>query len=101
MTNKQVPIWITVGVAMITLVLGSFAMRIIDGATEAVDTEEMQTYVEKEIDHTEERWEDGNKTILQFMQSQTNLNEKFVGQMQDITVKQAEMRKDIEHLKAE
>ena len=101
MTSKQVPIWITIGVAMITLVLGSFAMRVIDGATDAVNTEQMVEYVEKEIDHTEQKWEGGNKTILQFMQSQTDLNEKFVGEMQDLAVRQAEMRKDIEHLGAE
>lgn len=101
MAVKQVPVWATVSVALVTLVLGSFAVRIIDGATAAINAVEMQTYVEKEINHTEERWADGNKTILQFMESQTQLNEKFVGQMQDINVSQAEIRKDIEHLKAE
>ena len=101
MANKQVPVWVTIVVALVTLVLGSFVIRVIAGATDAVDTEQMVEYVEKEIDHTEQKWEGGNKTILQFMQSQTDLNEKFVGEMQDLAVRQAEMRKDIEHLGAE
>ena len=101
MANKQVPVWITIVVALVTLVLGSFIIRVIDGASDVVNVTEMQDYVEKEIDHTEQRWDGGTKTILQFMESQTNLNEKFVGQMQEITVSQAEMRKDIEHMRAE
>ena len=99
--NKHVPVWITIAVAITALVLGSFAMRVIDGATDAIDSAEMQRYVEKELDHTEERWDDSNKTILQFMESQTQLNKGVVGEMQDLAVRQAEMKKDIEHLKAE
>ena len=99
--NKHVPVWLTIAVAITTLVLGSFAMRVIDGATDAINAVEMQSYVEKELDHTEERWEDSNNTILQFMESQTQLNKGFVGEMQDLAVRQAEMKKDIEHLKAE
>jgi len=96
--TKNVPVWLTIGVAMVTLVLGSFTMRIIDSATGAVSTIEMQTYVDKEIIHTEERWEAGNSTVLQFMESQTTLNGQFIGHLQDIAIMQAEMRRDIEHL---